>query len=162
MEEKQAITKLNELIKPIKICMLTTAQENGELHARPMAKLEEDFNGKFLFFTNIDSPKVYEIRDDAQVNVAFSEPKENTYVSCNGVAKIIKDRIKIQELWSPMCKVWFPKGVEDPNLVIIEVTVTNAEYWDSPSSSFLKIVGFAQALLTGNKAALGDHKKVNI
>lgn len=160
--EVAAIDKLGNLVKSIKICMLTTLQENGELHSRPMAKLENEFDGKFRFFTSLDSPKVYELKDDSQVNITFSEPQDSTYVSCKGIAKIIRNSSKMKELWSPMYKIWFPKGIEDPNLVVLEVTVTSAEYWDSPSSSFLKIIGFAKALITGDKSSLGDNQKINV
>lgn len=162
MDKNEAIAKLDELVNQVNICMLTTLQENGELHARPMVRLGDEFEGKFWFFTKSDSPKVYEIKNDSQVNLAFSEPKYNTYVSCKGIAKIINDKIKARELWSSMCEIWFPKGVSDPSLVLIEVTVNEAEYWDSPSSTFKNIIGFVKASLTDNKTYLGDNEKITL
>lgn len=162
MENKQEINKLNDLLKAIKIGMLTTLQDNGELHARPMAKLEDEFNGTFRFFTSLNSPKVYEVKEDSQVNITFSEPSDSTYVSCKGISRINKDKELINSLWNPMCKVWFPKGVEDPDLVVLEVSVTEAEYWDGPSSAFIRLLGFTKALITGDKSSIGENRKISI
>src|SRR5690242_16073406 len=55
------IEKLRDLIKGIKVAMLTTSEENGRLFSRPMATQEQDFDGDLWFFSKESSPKVEEV-----------------------------------------------------------------------------------------------------
>jgi general stress protein 26 len=61
----------------------------------------------FRFFTRTDSSKVPEIKKHSQVNVSFSDPSHQSYVSVNGHAEVIQDKAKAKELWNPYLKAWF-------------------------------------------------------
>lgn len=163
MEDKrqESIKKLNELIKDVNIAMLTTI-DFGLLRSRPMATQEAEFDGDLWFFTSSETHKTEEIEKDRRVNVSYAAPDSNTYVSVSGTAQIVNDREKIEELWNPIYKAWFPKGLDDPTLCLLKVTVEQAEYWDSPSSTIVQIAGFVKALVTGQQADGGDHGKVNL
>ncbi|MFI7546199.1 pyridoxamine 5'-phosphate oxidase family protein [Actinoplanes sp. NPDC049599] len=39
------------------------------------------------------------------------------------------DRAKVEELWNPMLKAWFPEGLETPDLRLIKVHAETAECW---------------------------------
>ncbi len=162
MEDKrqESIEKLKGLIENIDFAMLTT-HANGKLRSRPMSTQEFEFNGDLWFFTSEETHKVEEIEKDNEVNVAYSKPEDNTYISVSGTASIVKDREKIEELWNPILKAWFPKGLDDPSLCLLKVSVEEAEYWDSPSSTLVQIAGFVKALVTGKSADGGDYGKVN-
>jgi len=158
---QESIEKLNGLIKDVEIAMLTTL-DGGVLRSRPMQTQEADFDGDLWFFTNSDTHKTEEIEKDNRVNAAYSSPTRNTYVSVSGTASLVSDREKIEELWNPILKAWFPKGLDDPTLILLKVSVEQAEYWDSTSSAVVKMVGFVKALVTGEPAGGGDHGKVNL
>lgn len=159
--KQESIDKLKELTEGIDFCMLTTIN-GGQLRSRPMSTQEMDANGDLWFFTSDQTHKVDEIEADNRVNVAYAKPGDNTYVSVSGSATISKDRQKIEELWSPILKAWFPKGLEDPTICLLKVSVEEAEYWDSPNSKVVQIVGFVKALVTGQQANGGDHGKVSL
>lgn len=162
MEDKrqESIEKLKGLIEGIDFAMLTT-HANGKLRSRPMSTQKFEFDGDLWFFTSDQTHKVEEIEKDNEVNVAYSKPEDNTYISVSGTASIVKDRDKIEELWNPILKAWFPKGLDDPSLCLLKVSVEEAEYWDSPSSTLVQIAGFVKALVTGKSADGGDYGKVN-
>ncbi len=160
--DAEAIAKLRELIQDIDTCMLTTVSAEGLLHSRPMATQRVDFDGDLWFFTSASSLKVDELYDHRQVNVSYADAKANRYVSVSGVAGVFRDRAKEEELWNPFYKAWFPKGLDDPDLVLLRITVNEAEYWDSPSSTMVHIAGFVKALLTGEQFQPGDHGKLNL
>jgi general stress protein 26 len=123
---------------------------------------EMDESGDLWFFTSDATHKVDEIEADNRVNVAYSKPGDNTYVSVSGSGSISKDRQKIEELWNPILKAWFPEGLDDPHLCLLKVSVEEAEYWDSPNSKVVQIVGFVKALVTGEQANGGEHGKVSL
>lgn len=155
--------KLYALIDDIRICMMTTSDERGRLYSRPMYALEPDASGHILFFTNLSSPKMGEVQQDSQVNLAFSHPGKQHYVSVSGHAQIVRDRQSILEKWSEPMRAWFPKGSDDPELTLIRVHPETGEYWDSPSGAAIFLYGYAKAVLTGERPTrLGETAKVNL
>jgi general stress protein 26 len=157
-----AIQKLRELTKSIHIAMLCTATPEGTLRSRPMATQEITDDGELWFFTDAGSPKVDEVLENQQVNVAYAEPANQTYVSVSGEARLVRDPAKIRELWKPAYKAWFPDGLDDPNIALLHVRVTQAEYWDTPSSTMVHLIGVAKALATGQRYEPGDHEKLDM
>src|SRR4030095_15786957 len=156
------IAKLHELIKDIQFAMFTTAMKNGTLRSRPMATQRTPFDGTLWFFTDEDSAKVHEIGRDRHVNVSYADPGSNTYVSVSGTARLVKDREKARELWSPFVKAWFPEGLDDPRLALIKVDVTQAEHWDSPNSKMIQLFGYVKAMVTGKPPKGGENKKITL
>jgi general stress protein 26 len=158
------IQKLGELIKGIRVAMLTTIDDEGCLHSRPMAGQDNVFDGTLWFFTEANSEKVHELQRDRHVNLSYADPGDSRYVSVSGAASISRDREKMKELWSPLHKAWFPKGLDDPNIALLRVEVDKAEYWDSPSSAVVRLFGFAKALATGKRYGEEgtDHEKLSL
>lgn len=154
--------KVAELIKDIRFAMLTTVARDGQLRSRPMTMLERDFDGDLWFFVGASSPQVAEMRADAQVNLSFANPGDNAYVSISGTAQVLRDRAKIEELWNPVYKAWLPDGKDDPDLAVLKVTTTQAEYWDSPNGKIVQAIGFAKAVLTGERPDVGESEKVRL
>jgi general stress protein 26 len=66
----------------------------------------------------------------------------------------------MQELWSIWIKPWFPDGLDDPDLVLLKVSITEAEYWDSPGSTAMRLYGLAKGIMTGNTDALGENRRI--
>ena len=156
------IQKINELIKDVRIAMLTTADEKGLLRSRPMATQKVEFDGDLYFFTKEHSPKMGEVERDHNVNVAYANPDRQHYVSLSGTAKIINDRAKMEELWTPELKAWFPDGLEDPELALLKIETSQAEYWDTPSSTVVYLIGLAKAIATGETYHPGENEKVKL
>ena len=143
--------------------MLTTIDEDGTLHSRPMStngQVESD--GTLWFFTYANSHKVTEVEQHQQVNVSFSAPSKQRYVSMSGTAQLVQDRNKIQELWKPELKAWFPNELDEPDIALLKVNVVKAEYWDAPSSWVAHTIGLVKAIATGEKASSGENEKINL
>ena len=162
-EQSQQIQKLRELIKDIDYCMLTTVDDDGCLRSRPMASNGQiDANGDLWFFTYASSHKVVEVDRQNQVNVSFSDPKKQQYVSLSGTAEIVRDRAKMQQLWKPELKAWFPQELNEPDIALLKVNAEKAEYWDAPAGWVAKTLGFIKAATTGEKAGSGENAKISL
>ena len=155
------LQKLRELVKDIDFCMLTTVDETGDFHSRPMSSNGDiDHNGDIWFFTSASSHKVSEIKKLPKVNVSFADPDNQHYISISGNAQLVRDRDKIEELWRPEFKMWFPEGKDDPDIALLRVGLKKAEYWDSPSSTVGFMLSFVSSLVTGKEADHGENKKL--
>lgn len=157
------LEKLRDMIKEIDFCMLTTIDEHGDPHSRPMSSNGDiDANGDLWFFTNVSSHKVNEIEKSPKVNVSFADPDNQRYVSITGVAHLVRDQKKIDELWRPEFKMWFPKGKADPEIALLKVSLEKGEYWDSPSSTIGFALSFVSSLVTGKQPEFGENRKVDL
>ena len=157
------LQKLREMVKDIDFCMLTTVDEGGDLHSRPMSVNGDiDPDGDLWFFTNASSYKVTEISKLPKVNVSFADPDNQHYVSISGKAHLVQDRNKIDELWRPEFKMWFPEGKDDPQVALLRVSLEKAEYWDSPSSTIGYVLNFVSSLITGKEADYGENRKIEM
>lgn len=154
---------IGKLLEGIDIAMLTTIGKGGYLVSRPLSTQAAAFDGeKLWFFTEADSPKIGEIRRHPKVNVAYSSKEKNTYVSLAGDAAINRDRALVELFWNDALKAFFPKGKDDPNLALLEVTVRTIEYWDGPGTLIGKLVGFVVARVTKREEAMGTNRIVDL
>jgi len=158
---QNSIEKIRELTEGIDFCMLTTV-DGDHLRSRPMSTQQFDFDGDLWFFTDDNTHKIDEIERDNRVCVAYSKPEDNVYLSVSGRAEVVKDRTKIEELWSPILKAWFPEGIDDPTLCLLKIPVEQAEYWDAPSSKIVQLFGMVKAIATGQEADYGENKKIDL
>ncbi|CAN5886337.1 pyridoxamine 5'-phosphate oxidase family protein [soil metagenome] len=162
-EESSDFQKLQEMVKDIDFCMLTTVDENNDLHSRPMSlNSHVDAEGNLWFFTSSNSHKVSELGRTPKCNVSFANPDDNRYVSITGTAELVRDKRKIEELWKPELKAWFPKGTDEPDIALLRVGIEKAEYWDNPSSTVATVVSFVSAIVKGERADWGENKKLDL
>lgn len=151
--------KLWSMMKGIGTAMLTT--EDGErLRARPMVASQKDFDGTLWFYTREHSGKVQEVYNDRNVGVTYADSGKQDYVSFTGTATLVKDKVLIEAHWAEMLRTWFPKGIDDPEIALLKVTVTGAEYWDAPNRTMLHAYGYVKAVLTGTPPQGGENKKI--
>ncbi len=143
-----AVAKIAELVKDARIGMLTTMTSDGAHVSRPMGLQQVEFDGDLWFFAYDDSAKVAQITAEPSVNVAFSDTKASSWTSVSGTAEVVHDRGKAEELWNPMLHAWFADGLETHGLTLIKVHADTAEYWDSPSSKVVRLIGMARAAIT--------------
>jgi general stress protein 26 len=135
------IEKLNQLIKGIEIAMLTSVHPNGQLHSRPMVTQEVTDDGCLWFFTRQHTSKIDEIRNQNEVNVAYADPVNMRFVSISGICELVRSRALAGEFWKPEFKRWFPTGIEDPDLILLKVTINAAEYWDVHEARMRSLLG---------------------
>lgn len=163
MTREDKLKKLREIVKAVDICMLTTVDEQGDLHSRPMSNNREvEFDGDLWFFTYGASHKVDEIGRVPKVNASFADTDAQQYASVTGRAEIVRDRGKIKQLWKPQLRAWFPEGVETPDIALLKVTAERAEYWDGSQSVMAHAVSFVGSLVTGKPAQFGENEKLNL
>jgi general stress protein 26 len=160
-QKDAGMQRLADLIAESNIAMLTTEEPDGSLRSRPLATLQMDAEGKLWFFTALSSGKVGEIDQHRKVNLSYANTDKQSYVSVRGSARLFRDPEKMKQLWTPWIEPWFPDGLKDPDLALLEITVSEAEYWDAPASRAGRLFGLVKAMTTGKTDALGEHAVVH-
>jgi general stress protein 26 len=158
-------SQLWSLIKDIKFGMFTTRHQNGHLHSQPMTTRNQliDEDDRLWFFMSRRSAPVSDLLIDRNVNVCFADPGCHSYVSVSGEASAVSDPAKLHRLWTKTASEWFPGGVDDPDLALIEVQILHARYWDMKINKFTQLYHYAKIVVTGETSpGVGDVGEVHI
>ncbi len=162
-EKHEYVEKLTELLKDVKIAMLiTNAQSAGHLSGRPMGINKIDDDGTMWFFTKQSSLKVDELTENNQVSLAIQNDSDGLYLMINGTAELSFDKAKMKELWNPIMKAWFPDGLADPDMALIKVTPTEANYWDGSANALVVLFSMLKAVATGKEYNEGEHGTITL
>lgn len=157
--------KLWSLIKDTKFAMFTTRHSNGHLHSRPMTTQNKsvDQDSSLWFFMSRSGDPVEDITAEPIVNVAYANPSDDSYVSVSGTARVVENMAKKEQLWGKLNEAWFPGGVTDPDLALVQVEITHANYWDVKSSKLVQLFAMAKAAVTGRPPRdIGEHGEVRM
>ena len=161
-EQRELLWKL---IKNIRFAMFTTRHGNGHLHARPMTTQNKalEADESLWFFMSKKGDPVADLVADPVVNLVYADPSEDTYVSVSGTAAVIEDAVKKQQLWNKLVEAWFPGGVGDADLALVQVQIVHANYWDVKESKIVQLYEMAKAAMTGKPPTeLGEHGEVRM
>jgi general stress protein 26 len=152
------------LIKDMKFGMFTHRHPDGKLHAHPLTTQNRslDAQGLLYFFVSRATELGQRVQADGNVCINYGDPHKDTWVSITGTARVNSDRAAKEKLFNALLKSWFPGGVDDPNLELVEVKIEHAEYWDIHESKMTQLFKMATAAVTGTPPTMGEHKEVNM
>ena len=148
--------KVAELIKDIRVAMLTHTDSTGRLVSHPMATQEVEFDGDVLFIAERDSHKCQDIaaQSPARVNVSYSSG--SSWVSLSGTARSSTTAPSSRSCGTPSPTRGWRAVPENPNNVLIKVSADSAEFWDTPGSKATQVLNLVKAKVTGERLDDGD------
>lgn len=127
--------------------------ENSGDHAEPMtAQLDRDAHHTIWFFTSRDN----RIAGGGKAMAQFSGKGHDVFACLSGNLAEETDRARFDKHWSKQVAAWFPKGRDDPNLLMLRFEIASAEVWTADPG----LVGTFK-LLTGNAIRsdeMGKHE----
>ncbi len=144
-----SIEKMRELVDKVNIGMLCTKLSHFPFSVRPMAAHQVDDEGNIWFMSVRNGEHNADIKKDNRVQLIFAHPGSSDYLSVSGTAEIVEDPEKVKELWTPIAKVWFPEGKDDPNITLIKVATSDGYYWDTKSNKMVAMLKMAASIVVG-------------
>lgn len=162
LQDREAIEKFRELVKDVTVCMFTTLDENHDLTSRPMFTSLVDDDANVWFFTNEFSEKINEVSKDNLVHLIYSHPVKNIYVDVKGSCSVIIDKKKMEELWDPTLKAWFPAGLDDPKICMVKVATETAHFWNHSLSKMGLLFQMIRSITKGDKYKETEKGKLDL
>jgi general stress protein 26 len=163
LENEQALEKFRSLVKDVNICMfITNTRDDAHTHTRPMATVDVEDDGTLWFYTDIRSIKVDEVEAQHDVHLVYAHPGKDSYLDVWGSASVVTDKQKIKEKWTPMVKVYFSEGTDDPNLALLKVKPEDCYYWDNETGKMVYFLKAAASIVTGKRLAKGAEGKLDV
>lgn len=152
---------LGELIRDIRIALLTTVDPDGRLHTRPVQTLQlDDADRSLWFFTDWNSPKVEELHQDVRASLGYSDPSKNVFVAVSGTGSLFRDIQKAKQLWSVEQRAYYPNGPEDERLALLRIVIERAEYWTAPGRTSYLIAAMTAAVTGTPAGVIGENRKI--
>ena len=133
----------------------------SDMHMQPMAQQVDAETSRLIFFASQKTDLAAAVGDGKRAHFCLVG-KDHDYHAClAGTLTQSHDRTLIDKHWGPMISAWFPEGKEDPNLILLVLTLSDAAIWASTDSSIRFGWEMAKALTTDTTPDVGVHTTVN-
>jgi general stress protein 26 len=136
----RSIEKIAAFIKKRKIAFIASVDKNGFPNQKAMLKPRKiDGMKNFYFSTNTSSMRVAQYRDNPKASIYFYYKGLIKYegVMLIGTMEVLEDATIKQELWQSGDKIFYPKGVTDPDYCVLKFTAKEGRYYcDLKTESF--------------------------
>ncbi|MDD7886592.1 pyridoxamine 5'-phosphate oxidase family protein [Flavivirga sp. 57AJ16] len=161
-ENKAGLEKIRSMIgNEPKIVMIATRLEKIPFSVCPMTLQEMDEQGSFWFFVSKESNFFKDIRYDNRIQILYSNPEAQEYMSIFGKATHVIDKKKVHALWNSLLHSWF-EGEDDPNLILLNVQIKHAYYWDNDTSKLVSFFKMLKNAITEDKSDLGNKGHISL
>lgn len=164
---QKKLEELDRLIDGIETAMFTTRRHDGHLVSRPMATQERIGDADIWFVTDADANKLDELVMDPHVNCSYYNNKTREWVSVSGVARIVRDKKKIRQLYKPDWRIWFAdEGGErdgsaaDPRLTLIFVEADSVVYMKNDKPRPLVLWEVIKGIVTKSEPDVGEVRHI--
>ncbi|MGN6326727.1 pyridoxamine 5'-phosphate oxidase family protein [Pseudolysinimonas sp.] len=156
-EELEAVTAI---LSAGRTAAVTTRTVEGALHSRPLALLDDEFDGVLRFFTQDPSAKTAQIAAHPEVNVSVGDGKG--WLSLAGIATVTHDPQLLDRYWNPWADSYFDGGREDPTAALLEVEVGSFEYWDLRKPAIAQLFEVVKGIVTKSEPDLGETRAADV
>jgi general stress protein 26 len=113
------------MMRRLRVGILTTRSPKGLMTSRPLltANSKNDVGLVLRFFVSADHLWVRDIALDANVSVVYADVNQALFVAVSGSARLIRNPLMQQKLWTPWVQQGLPGGPLDPLVRILEIDV---------------------------------------
>lgn len=158
---KEAVSKLQDLVKRSSTCMFATNLTAVPFHVCPMRVQETDYEGHLWFFSDATSSHNKQINDDPRVQLIFTNTPDMEFLTVYGTASISTHRQLIDRLWDGMVEAWFD-GKDDPKVSLICVQPAIAHYWDTEDGKLVTLAKLLTRAATGADINIGQEGDLSL
>jgi general stress protein 26 len=136
----KSIEKVTAFIRKQKVSFIASVDRNGFPNQKAMLKPRKIEGIKnFYFSTNTSSMRVAQYRENPKASIYFYHKGLIRYegVMLTGTMEVLEDAQIKQELWHTGDKMFYPKGVTDPDYCVLKFTAQEGRYYcDLKTESF--------------------------
>jgi general stress protein 26 len=124
------LEEIQQFIAQSTMALLTTTDQQGLLHSRPVEAPALDADGLLWFYSSAGDPLLREVQRRPEVQLTCVEGGSGRCMVVNGLARAQRDAVRALAGWKPTLATLFPGGPHDPSLALVNVRVVTADLWD--------------------------------
>jgi general stress protein 26 len=121
---------IGNLIDHQKIAFIASIDENGIPNMKAMlSPRKREGLREFWFSTNTSSKRVSQYRENSNASIYFCDRRFFRGVMLKGKMEVLEDAEIKQEIWEFGDKMYYPKGVTDPDYCVLKFTAASGRYY---------------------------------
>ncbi len=134
------INKIRGFIRKQKVAFICSVDEEGFPNVKAMLKPRKIDGLKYFYFsTNTSSMRVKQYLNDPKASIYFYHKGLIKYVGVmlTGTMEVLTDQETKNMIWKKGDKIFYKKGVTDPDYCVLKFTATKGRYYcDLKTESF--------------------------
>ena len=131
---------IGNLIDKQKIAFIASVDADGFPNMKAMLSPRKRNGLKEIWFsTNTSSIRVAQYRENPKASVYFYDKRFFRGAQLRGMMEVLEDAIIKEELWEFGDKMYYPKGVTDPDYCVLKFTAQNGRYYSNFKSEDFEV-----------------------
>ena len=137
---RDAEKTIGNLISKQKIAFIASVDGDGFPNMKAMLTPRKR-NGlrEFWFSTNTSSMRVAQYRENPKASIYFYDRRFFRGVQLIGTMEVLEDAVIKEEIWEFGDKMYYPKGVTDPDYCVLKFTAQSGRYYSNFKSEDFEI-----------------------
>jgi general stress protein 26 len=126
----------------------------------PMTAFAEPEAGKIWFYSHRGGDLAGAAERGVPAVLIVMAKDQDLQACIRGELQASSDVLHRDKFWSPVVSAWFPKGKQDPDLILLCLTCEDADVWVSDAGIVKFGWEMAKANLTGSTPDVGGHVRL--
>jgi general stress protein 26 len=135
--------------------------EGSSDHMQPMAHHVDRAGGRLWFLTKRDTELAEHVATGARAHFVIISKSHDFHACMSGTIAEDHNEAFLDKLWNPVVASWYEQGRDDPQLMMLAMTLEDADIWASTSSSLAFAWEVAKANLTQSTPDVGVRNHVS-
>lgn len=129
---RDAEKTIGNLIDSAKISIISSIDEDGFPNTKAMLSPRKREGIKVIYFsTNTSSMRVKQYMNNPKACVYFYDKRFFRGVMLKGTMEVLRDQESREMIWRFGDKMYYPKGVDDPDYCVLKFTSQDGRYYSN-------------------------------
>jgi general stress protein 26 len=135
----------------------------AEDHMQPMTHFFDREQGCVYFISSNKTDLARHLATGPRkAHFTVTSAKGELYACMSGPLTVTQDPEKLDELWSPMASMWFDGGKDDPEVVLLRLTLQEAAVWLNEVGALRFGLEMVRGATSDHDPEVGEHGVVNL
>lgn len=131
-------------------------------HFQPMTAFAEPESRTLWFYSRRDTDLAVAAEEGVEAMFVFMSKDRELQASIRGRLRVATDPLHRDKYWNAAVAAWYPRGKDDPELVMLAFACEDAQVWVSDAGGARFGWEIAKANLTGHEPDLGGRISVKL
>lgn len=131
---------VGNLIDKQNVAFISSIDEDGYPNTKAMLPPRKREGIKvFYFSTNTSSMRVSQFRKNPKASLYFCDKRFFRGVMLKGTVEVLEDSSSKEMIWQLGDRMYYSKGVTDPDYCVLKVTITNGRFYSKFKSENFEV-----------------------
>ncbi|MFW5655666.1 MAG: pyridoxamine 5'-phosphate oxidase family protein [Roseicyclus sp.] len=132
-------------------------------HMQPMTHFTDREAGCLWFITSRETELARHLESGArEAHFTLTTSNGKLYACMSGFLARVHDSAKLDEIWSPMASMWFDGGKDDPDVLLLQLRLDEAEVWLVEAGALRLGIEMVRGAMSEHDPDVGEHGVVNL